>query len=142
VSSWRDLASTSAQSDLDGLLDVVLRLATEQIGKQGGFVPFAAGVDDRGEVELVMSEEDLEDGDGERIANGVRDDVRSRRDGFRAVAVAVDVRLPEQGRDGVRVELEHRDGVALSVVLPYSQAAGAVEFGDLSASAGTATIWT
>jgi hypothetical protein len=127
---------------LDGLLDVVLRLATEQIGKQGGFVPFAAGVDDSGQVELVMSEDDLGDGDGERIAGGVRDDVRSRRDGFRAVALAVDVRLPEQGRDGVRVDLEHQEGVALSVVLPYSQAAGAVEFGDLSASAGTASIWS
>jgi hypothetical protein len=142
VTSWRGTASAATQSDLDGLLDVVLQLATEQVGKQGGFVPFAAGVDDSGEVELIMSEEDLGDGDGERIADGVRDDVRSRRDGFRAVAVAVDVRLPAQGRDGVRVELEHREGVALSVVLPYSQAAGAVEFGDLSAAAGTATIWT
>ena len=146
MASWRDTTSELAQSDMDGLLDIAVELATEQLRKQGGFVPFAACVDDQGEVQLLMAEptavDDSADGpDATTLAEGLRVDLRARRESFRGAALAVDVRLPDEGRDGISVDLEHRDGVALLVTLPYTHAGGAVELGDVAASAGTVRIW-
>ncbi len=60
----------------------------------------------------------------------------------RACAVVADVRLPD-GADAIRVELEHREGVAMAILLPYStrQPGQRREYGPLSAAASDPRIW-
>ena len=46
--------------------------------------------------------------------------------------------------DAARVELEHRDGQALVVLLPYKRKrfGRSIEFGQLGATTGVSQIWT
>ena len=69
------------------------------------------------------------------------DGLRSERDVLRAVAVTSDVRVSDS--DAIRVELEHRDGIAIAVMLRYRSlnGNGDIEYGALSAGPGEAQIW-
>jgi hypothetical protein len=60
----------------------------------------------------------------------------------RAVAFVADVRA--NGSDAVRVELEHREGMALVVLLPYTRSRfkKALTFGQMSAATGETRIWS
>ncbi len=62
---------------------------------------------------------------------------------IRAAAVVADVRLVSAGGDAIQVEVEHAQGTALTVLLPYNKKrfGRGVEFGDLRLSAGTRKVW-
>jgi hypothetical protein len=53
MTSWRDSASQSAQDDLDGLLNLVLPLAEDLLGKHAEFYPFGGTVSNDGEAALT-----------------------------------------------------------------------------------------
>ena len=59
MTSWRDTASTSAQKDLDDLLNFVVPLAQELLGKNGQFYPFGATMSQAGEASLVGEDHGL-----------------------------------------------------------------------------------
>ena len=65
-----------------------------------------------------------------------------RCDRLRAAAVIADVRLPDGG-DAIRVELEHTEGLALTVLLPYSKKrfGRGIDYAPLQAGAGTRHVW-
>jgi len=67
---------------------------------------------------------------------------RARQDALRAVALVADVRV--DGGDAVRVELEHRDGHALAVLLPYKKKrfGRVIEYGALGAGTAAPQVWT
>jgi hypothetical protein len=54
-----------------------------------------------------------------------------------------DVRLRGEESDAIQVEVEHREGVALKVFLPYQKKrfGGGIETGQMSAAAGERRIW-
>src|SRR5438105_40909 len=64
------------------------------------------------------------------------------RGSLRAAAIAADVRTSDS--DAVRVELEHRDGHAFQVLMPYKKerVRRGVEYGTLSAAPGRQQIWS
>jgi hypothetical protein len=57
------------------------------------------------------------------------------------VAFVADV--PANGSDAIRVELEHQEGVALVVLLPYvrSRFKKSLTFGQMSVSQGQPQVW-
>lgn len=63
------------------------------------------------------------------------------RDDLRAIAIVADVRTSDW--DAVRVELEHRDGHAIAVLLPYKKKrfGRGIAYGSLRAAAGTRRVW-
>ncbi len=62
---------------------------------------------------------------------------------IRAVTFVSDVRLGGSAFGGaIRIEADHREGVAILVLLPYRRTGGTVEYGDLSAHAGERRVWT
>jgi hypothetical protein len=67
---------------------------------------------------------------------------RADRERLRAVAFAVDVSLPDRS-DAVRVELEHREGVVLEILVPYRRRrfGGKLTLGEMSVSQGDAQVW-
>jgi hypothetical protein len=142
MTSWRDAASQSAQDDLDGLLNTVLPLAEHLLGKHGEFFPFGASVSSQSETSLTV----VDPGLGERPASdavlaGLVDGARANATAWRAVAFVAHVRA--NGSDAVRVELEHQDGVALVVLLPYTRSRfkKILSFGQMSVSGGEPRVW-
>jgi hypothetical protein len=141
MDSWRDNASEEAQEVLDDLFSSALELAGQQVAKQGGFLPFALhrSVDGAGKVEMVS-----DDVDSTLMIETLWADMRELRDVVVAVAVVTDVRLSEDGwPDGIRVEAEHRDGIALDIVAPYRRRRlrRSVEFGEFGLETGELRIW-
>jgi hypothetical protein len=141
--TWRDQLSRAAQDDLDGLLDAVLPFGQTMLAKHGEFFPYGATVTVNGGIQMLAAA-----GEGERPASNqllhtLYSAARSTSTATRAAAFVSDVRLggPASG-DAIRVELEHREGVSLVVLLPYRRNRGEVEYGDLSAQSGDRRVWT
>lgn len=146
MTSWRDTTSGAAQNDLDGLLDVGLELAQQQLAAHGEFYPFGLALAGLSEtVEVIAADPTVgEHPESVNVVASCREQFANRREHLRAVAVVADVRLPpERGGDGIRVELEHVQGAALVVVLPYSREGGRGDFtyGQLAASQGDRFAW-
>ncbi len=142
VSSWRDEASPQAQEDLDGLLNSALPFAQQMLKEQGGFFPYAVALNESGRQEMIGADP----GQGDRPASqDVRamliESLRGLRASLRASAVVSDVRSSDT--DAVRVELEHRDGHATAVFLPYTKQRlrRGVEYGEVVAGLASPQIW-
>lgn|SRR5690606_39076846 len=142
MTSWRDGASEQAQDDLDGLVGAALPFAQQMLEQHGEFFPYAVALDESGEARMVAADPGM----GEQPASldvlaALASGLRSERDGLRAVALVSDVRLSDS--DAVRVELEHREGQALAVFLPYKKRRlrKGVDYTEMSASAGNPQIW-
>jgi hypothetical protein len=120
MTSWRDTASASAQDDLDGLLGVVLPFAEDMLVEHGEFFPFGGSISNRGDTSLTAAEPELgESPVPDRLLALLYEGARANATTTRAAAFAADVRV--DGSDAVRVELEHLEGVALVVLLPYTR---------------------
>lgn len=143
MSSWRDNASQQAQRDLDDLLNIALPFAQQMLDKHGEFFPYATVLEQNGSPKMVAADPGTgEQPDSTDVLALLLDGVRADRDGIRAAALVSDVRLSDT--DAVRVELEHREGHALSVFLPYKpkRLRRGVDYGELEAASGTPRIWT
>jgi hypothetical protein len=143
MTSWRDSASATAQQDLDGLLNVTLPFAQQQLDKHGEFFPFGAVVNADGTNGLVAPDPAAT---GERPASSqvlslLVQQTREMRSELRAVALCSDVRLAD--RDAIRVELEHSEGASMAVLMPYKKKrlGNRIEYGDLQAGTATPSIW-
>jgi hypothetical protein len=144
MASWRENASPHAQQTLDELLNVALGFAQQQLAKHGEFFPYAAAIELDGKPELVASrpEHGGEQPAGLDVIGACISALTDKRDQIQAAAVVADVRTADG--DAIKVDLEHVDGQALSVLLPYRKAnAGQpVEYGQIRAQAGHPQIWT
>lgn len=142
--SWRDTASPQAQQDLDGLLEPSLGFAQQQLDRHGEFFPYAVVVRTDGQTEMVAARPNATNGRpaSADVFDACRTTVAERRDQLRAAAVVADVHLPD-GSDAVQIELEHTEGPAVTVQLPYSKKrlGRGIDYGRLRASAGTRHVW-
>jgi hypothetical protein len=149
MTSWRDETSDQAQDDLDNLLDLGLRTGQEQLEGAGEFYPFAVALDDAGESRLVQPELPARKGvaDVAEVHELCWQALAAEAGSLRAVAVVTNV--GGAGGDAVAVALEHRDGVAIEVFLPYvtqgkvngKKPAQKHRFGDLTAAEGQPRLW-
>jgi hypothetical protein len=143
MTSWRETTSQQAQEDLDALLELSLPFAQQQLAEHGEFFPFAAAVGADGAPRLIAADPGL----GERPAStDVLDQLvgglREQAGDIRAAALVADVRAGES--DAARVELEHRDGQAICVLLSYKRRRlrRGVDYGELGAAPGQPRIWS
>jgi hypothetical protein len=143
MTSWRETTSQQAQEDLDALLELTLPFAQQQLAEHGEFFPFAAAVGADGAPRLIAADPGL----GERPAStDVLDQLvgglREQAGDIRAAALVADVRAGES--DAARVELEHRDGQAICVLLSYKRRRlrRGVDYGELGAAPGQPRIWS
>jgi hypothetical protein len=143
MTSWRETTSQQAQEDLDALLELTLPFAQQQLAEHGEFFPFAAAVGADGAPRLIAADP----GRGERPAStDVLDQLvgglREQAGDIRAAALVADVRVGES--DPARAELEHRDGQAICVLLPYKRRRlrRGVDNGELGAAPAQPRIWS
>jgi hypothetical protein len=120
MAGWRDQVSDDAQSDLDKLTDAAVEFALRQLGATGAFLPFTLAVSTGGDTEVVQPNyvrgAEL-DAAGQLATQWAS--IEQVKGDLRAVAVAVDVRLAESGKDAIDIVVEHRDGVAIGILFPY-----------------------
>jgi hypothetical protein len=145
MKSWRDDASQESQDDLDAMCEMALSRAVDALKTRGSLYPFAVTVSLDGAVGLSMV--DLgPDGpvDGNAVAEVYWRTLRAQRDELCACTVVLDTRLPQLGSDAIRLDSEHRDGIALRLVAPYRRRRlpRRVDVGELDLSLGTASVWT
>ena len=145
MASWRDTASAQAQADLDGLFDTASEFARQQLEKRGEFHPYAVVVRTDGETAFVDASlaVDTDQPSSVDIIAACRETLAATRDELRAAAVVADVRLVSMGGDAIQVEVEHAEGTAITILLPYTKKrfGRGVQFGELRASAGTRHVW-
>jgi hypothetical protein len=117
--SWRDSASQGCQNDLDALLAEALPAAQGFLAKYGEFFPFGFSMASTGEAGLVAASDGSEHPDSTNLLKMLYDGLREQGESLRGAAVVADVRIKDPDGDAIRVELEHRERVALVVFLPY-----------------------
>lgn len=147
MTSWRDRASAQAQEDLDGLLQTTLPFAQEMLSTEGEFFPFGAAVDTDSQTKMLSVPTSPERrNDSASLIAVLQRILQTDRAMNRAAAIVSDVRINRSGVDAIRVDLEHCEGVALSVLVPYSfvrrRLRRTVTYADPILSTHTACIWT
>ena len=120
MASWRRSASQLAQDDLDELLNAVLPFAIETVGSRGELYPFGATIAKDGLTALSATDPGVgERSNSNEVLALLREGVTADKDSLRAAAYVADVRV--EGGEAIRVELEHSEGVAIIVLVPYSR---------------------
>jgi hypothetical protein len=143
--SWRDTASQECQDDLDRLLQEALPLARQLLAKRGEFYPYAVKLSNSGETGMVAAYEGSEHPASTDLLTMLYDGLRGQGAGLRATAIVSDVRIRNPDSDAIRVEVEHREGVAMVVVLPYrvqkKLLGREVTYGDMIGESSEQKIW-
>ena len=144
MASWRDTASEEAQSDLDGLLNTALPAAEQLLEKYGEFFPFGAAVGMNGETKLLASDPGHSDhpSRSDEVLSMLLEGVRKQRNELRAVAICTDVQTADS--DAIRIELEHREGTAIAVLVPYKRKhfGHGFEYSVLQAGSASKRVWS
>jgi hypothetical protein len=150
MTSWRDEADPVLRDQLDELLDVAIRAAQHQLDATGAFYPFAVALDGAGGTRVLTPEVRTgprEVADVATVFEACWTALTAEAEGLAAAAVASDVGGPDG--DAIAVALEHRDGPAIEVFLPYA-AQGKTNgkkpaqkhlYGDLQAAPGQPRVW-
>jgi hypothetical protein len=143
VSSWRDSLSKQALADVDVLLDAVVPLAQQMLEERGEFFPYAMKLTEGGDTAMVAVSEGERPASTEMLAK-LYLGLNGERQTLRATAVVSDVRIAAPAGGAIRVEIEHRDGAAIAMLLPYSKKpfGRGVTYGDLQAMPGEPKIWS
>jgi hypothetical protein len=121
MTNWRDGASDEVQDDFDRLAEVTIAAARNFLDQGGDFIPFPMVVKADGELALIGLEQPVTPSvpDPEQVLAGIVTLFRERRNSIRALAIGTDVQVPEEATDAIEVRLEHRDGLAVTVLVPY-----------------------
>lgn len=137
-----------SRADLDALLNVLLPLAEETLERHGEFYPFGAGMGKNGEISQVAGYPGGEHPESQEVlrllVGGLK--AQAQDGGLRAAGICLDVRTIPPGEvdkvDAVCTRLEHVDGEAIEVFLPYRKGLlGGIDYGDLFAREGTPQVF-
>jgi hypothetical protein len=130
---------------LDDVLDALLPFAHQLLDKHGEFFPFGAAMGRDGKVSMVAGDTGTEHPPSDEVMELIREAMRRDRDKYVAVGLCYDVRVrtsPDAPpTDAVCVSLEHRDGMAVDVVEPYTKRGNKMEYGALSAGQGRKAVF-
>jgi hypothetical protein len=137
-----------SRPDLDALLPVLLDFAQLMLAKAGEFLPFAASMSVDGTIKSVGGYSGDEHPPSQELIDLLvsafqRDAVTQS---IRATGICIDVRTIPPGEtaktDAICSRLEHADGEAVDVYLPYRKGlSGRIKYGSLFASPGERRIF-
>ena len=129
---------------MDALLNAALPFAKQQLTKHGEFFPYGVAMSREGQIALIAGYTGTERPPSTEVLDILYEGLRSKAEQNRGAAVVADVRLRGEETDAIQVEVEHRDGVALKVFLPYRKKrfGGGLETGPMRAEGGERRIWS
>jgi hypothetical protein len=119
--------------------------ARELLAKYGEFYPYAVELAGNGESRMVAASDGSEHPASTDLLTMLYEGLRSRAGELRGAAVVSDVRIKDPAGDAIRVEVEHREGMAMAVLLPYrvqKKLLGRdVAYGDMLGESAERRIW-
>ncbi|HVF13574.1 MAG TPA: hypothetical protein VM942_03185 [Acidimicrobiales bacterium] len=138
MSSWRDGVSDEIQAELDKAWLAAVTFAEQMLEREGAFHPYAVKLTDSEALEMVTVPAGAED-----ALQTLLDGLAAQRGALRVGAVVAAMHLESIQSDAVRVDIEHREGVALTLVLPYTRKKfrKKVEWGDTQSMLVEPRIW-
>ena len=104
---------------MDTLLGALLPFARQMLDKHGEFFPYAAALDQSGEVQMVAAETGEEHPDSSEMIDLLYEGLARQASAgeIRVAAVCADVRVSASGSSGmtdaIRVAIEHEGGCLL-----------------------------
>jgi hypothetical protein len=113
-------AAAPPPDDLDLLLGAAIEAAAQLLSTNGEFYPFAIAVDAEGQLVAPEIKPASERPEVEEVLGLLVDALRDS-DGLRATVLCSDVVLADGDQDAIRLDLEPREGDALTVLVPYSE---------------------
>jgi hypothetical protein len=122
-----------SRDEMNNLLDQALPFAMRMLEKSGEFYPYAIVLKRDGKFTAVAAEPGAENPDSRRLIERLLDGLQegAERGEYRATALCFEVVLRDLQKDAIAVSLEHLDGEAVTVYLPYErQEEGKYLFGD------------
>ena len=130
-----------AHPDLNILKDSLLPVAQKMLTEHGEFFPYGKIMRQNGEIVSCSPYDGDEHPPSQKLIDILTQDFRQRAANgeIRAAGICCDVRVatPEYPNkiDAVQFALEHQNGEAVDVFLPYNlDSAGEVQFGELFAT--------
>ncbi len=146
MASWRDGVSKEAQGDCDRVLDTALPFAQQMLESYGEFYPYAIRLLDNGSTEGLTTKPGKDEWPkSQLVLDKVYERLGAQAGTLRAVAVVTDVLLTTDAEpiDAVKVDVEHREGVAIAVLVPYEKKGKGVkpDFGAPRAAFGERRVW-
>lgn len=122
MSDWRDAASDEVQDDFDRLAEVTLAAARRFLDLEGEFIPFPMAIKTDGVLAPIGLDQPTAPTapDIQEVMDGLVGVFRERRGSIRALAIAADVLIPGEMLDAIEVRLEHSDGTAITILVPYT----------------------
>jgi hypothetical protein len=143
MASWRDSLSEEAQADVDRTLNEALPFAQQMLERHGEFFPYAVKLTVGGDFEMVGATTEDEHPASADVLSKLYEGLTWERQTLRAAAIVADVRTGSSPSDAIRVEIEHREGIALAVLLTYTKKrlGRGVTFGTTDAAPGKRHIW-
>jgi hypothetical protein len=114
------------QADFEALTNMLLPFAKDMLSKQNGFFPFGATISTDGTLAGTMADPgDQKESSAivELMARAFRSQAAEGK--VRATGMCMDVKTVPPGEsqkvDAIRIHLEHREGQAVEVVVPYGK---------------------
>ncbi|HEX7589639.1 MAG TPA: hypothetical protein VF362_01515 [Demequinaceae bacterium] len=139
--AWRDDVSEGAQSDLDTVFSQAALLARTLLMRNREFFPFGATISTKGAVGLSTPVPAAATPTVHDVIDAIKTELRHDKAGKRAYAIVALARTAD-GDEAVRIELEHKEGIALVIGMPVLRGeSGTVTFGDMAAHPGQRLIW-
>ena len=131
-----------AEHELEQLLNAVIPLAQRMLATHGQFYPFAAAVKQDGKLTFIPNAKEVQQKPApQSLADRLREQLimGASNGDYRATGLCQDVRVSlsgEMGRsDAVLISIEHLNGRAMDVFLPYAaDHEGDITYGEVFAS--------
>lgn len=120
--SWRKGVSKNAQEQIDGLFQLSIQKAYQMLQEYSDMVAFgySIGIGDNGAKFHIINGDNTDDTfpPNSIIIEKLKNEFKSNLNELSAIAIAYRVKLPK-GSDAIIIECEHRDGIALQIIVPY-----------------------
>ncbi len=137
-----------AHPEIDALLNLLLPLAKQMLANSGAFFPMAAGLGVDGMPTMIPVPPSDGDPVIDKVISGLMEasQAKAAAGQITAAALCLDawVALPDSGdkSDAIELRLEHKDGDAVRIFLPYHLGdAGEPVYGELFAVAWSGGIF-
>jgi hypothetical protein len=133
--------------EIQEVLNFLLPRAERMLNEDGEFYPYAVALDLAGTIEAVAPAIETDDPDVGDLLVALHKDLREQaaEGSIRASGIAADVMLtdPDSGEttDAVQLELDHADGDAVDIYVPYESADDGVKFGELVSAEGREPVF-
>ena len=145
MTSWREALSDGARADVAHLVDAGLAVAKSRLQTLALFSPVPVFANEDGAIMQVAHDPSAlgRRAKPEAIADDAVLQLQKVKGYARGVALITSTHLAKERTDAIEVWVEHAEGVAVSILLPYQRPTlgGVITFGQLRAFSASKRVW-